>query len=130
MQVKKKGNCCPVLQDYYCSIEGSFLADDQVEQESSSAMHKSESTTMLCDEHPLVESTVHHAADTAATSTAAEDDESKPTTMLCDEVAPHPSADHSKPIPLTTDMTVRDLLLLCQLFYLPAAHGRVSNRRQ
>ncbi len=67
---------------------------------SSSSMHKSESTTMLCDDQ-------HDAAAGGGAGKPAE-----VTTMVCDDGK-------------SADMTVKDLLLLCQLFYLPAAHGRV-----
>ena len=95
-------------------------------------MHKSESSTMLCDDHPSAMSPPLPSAASgveAATAkqgvvvpTMGENITNNPevTTMLCDEVSTDPKAMDD------TAMNVRDLLLLCQLFYLPADHGRVS----
>ena len=45
---------------------------------------------------------------------------SKGTTMVCDDQPIKADNGDSK------EMDVTDLLLLCQLFYLPAEHGQVS----
>lgn len=63
-------------------------------------LQKAESTTMLCEDlsnNPEV------------------------TTMLCDDVIVTDIKEVSNP-----ELTVRDLLLFTQLFYLPAEHGQVG----
>ena len=63
-------------------------------------LHKAESTTMLCEDlsnNPEV------------------------TTMLCDDVIITDIKEVSNP-----ELTVKDLLLFTQLFYLPSEHGQVG----
>lgn len=103
------------------------------------SMQKSESTTMLCDENPPspLQSPSGHSPNPALPLPAAEDggdrhpvvpvvgdnitNNPEVTTMLCDEMVSTDLKEVANP-----SMTIKDLVLLCQLFYLPSDHGRIG----